>query len=82
MTRSSQAIVNTAQSGCTGRHRPSACAYRIEVVPVPLWQTGNVETTQVYVHADLRLKEKARARLTTPVDHPGRYRQDDTLLAF
>lgn len=42
----------------------------------------SVETTQVYMHADLRLKEKALARITAPVFHPGRYRPDDTLLAF
>lgn len=42
----------------------------------------SVETTQVYIHADLRLKEKALARMTAPASNPGRYRPDDTLLAF
>jgi integrase/recombinase XerD len=42
----------------------------------------SVETTQVYVHADLRLKEKALALMTAPASKPGRYRPDDTLLAF
>ena len=42
----------------------------------------SVETTQVYMHADLRLKEKALARIAAPASHPGRYRPDDTLLAF
>jgi integrase/recombinase XerD len=42
----------------------------------------SVETTQVYIHADLRLKEKALARIAPPESHPGRYRPDDTLLAF
>jgi site-specific recombinase XerD len=42
----------------------------------------SVETTQVYLHADLRLKEKALARVTTPEARPGRYRPDDQLLAF
>ncbi|MGH9896923.1 MAG: tyrosine-type recombinase/integrase, partial [bacterium] len=42
----------------------------------------SVETTQVYVHADLRLKEKALARVTATASPPGRYRPDDTLLAF
>ena len=42
----------------------------------------SVETTQVYTHADLRLKEKALARVTTLTSAPGRYRPDDTLLAF
>ena len=42
----------------------------------------SVETTQVYMHADLRLKEKALARMTAPASNPGRYRPDDKLLAF
>ena len=42
----------------------------------------SVETTQVYVHADLRLKEKALARMTAPASKPGRYRPEDKLLAF
>jgi site-specific recombinase XerD len=42
----------------------------------------SVETTQVYVHADLRLKEQALARMTAPASNPGRYRPDDELLAF
>ncbi len=42
----------------------------------------SVETTQIYVHADLRLKEKALARVSPTALPPGRYRPDDTLLAF
>lgn len=42
----------------------------------------SVETTQVYLHADLRLKEKALARMAAPASNPGRYRPDDKLLAF
>jgi site-specific recombinase XerD len=42
----------------------------------------SVETTQVYIHADLRLKEKALARVAAPDTPPGRYRPDDALLAF
>lgn len=42
----------------------------------------SVETTQMYLHADLRLKEQALARIA-PVDvKPRRYRPDDKLLAF
>ena len=42
----------------------------------------SVETTQMYLHADLKLKEKALAQ-TAPLDVPaGRYRPDDELLAF
>lgn len=42
----------------------------------------SVETTQVYLHADLKLKETALARIAAPKQPPGRYRPDDQLLAF
>jgi len=42
----------------------------------------SVETTQMYLHADMQLKEHALSR-TAPVDiKPGRYRPGDRLLAF
>ena len=41
-----------------------------------------METTQIYLHATLELKEQALDK-TTPLDAPtGRYRPDDELLAF
>lgn len=41
-----------------------------------------LETVDVYVHANLQMKEKALAK-TTPLDVPqGRYRPDDELLTF
>jgi site-specific recombinase XerD len=40
------------------------------------------ETTQIYLHADLELKERALARTTPPNTRPGRYRPPDSLLAF
>lgn len=42
----------------------------------------SVETTQMYLHADLRLKEQALAKITPTDVKPGRYRPDDDLLAF
>ena len=42
----------------------------------------SVETTQVYIHADMRLKEKALALVAAPAANPGRYRPHDKLLAF
>jgi len=42
----------------------------------------SVETTQMDMHADLRLKENALARVSAPESKPGRYRPDDSLLAF
>ncbi len=42
----------------------------------------SVETTQVYIHADINLKERAMVK-TSPVTAPtGRYRPNDELLAF
>lgn len=42
----------------------------------------SVETTQMYLHADMRLKEKALSRTTPLGIKRGRYRPDDKLLAF
>jgi integrase/recombinase XerD len=42
----------------------------------------SVETTQMYLHADLRLKEQALARMTPLHVKPLRYQASDQLLAF
>jgi site-specific recombinase XerD len=42
----------------------------------------STETTQVYFHANLELKEQALAKTQPFNGHPGRYRPDDKLLAF
>ncbi len=42
----------------------------------------SVETTQIYLHADMRLKEQALSRVAAPATSSGRYRPDDQLLAF
>jgi integrase/recombinase XerD len=41
-----------------------------------------VETTQIYLHADLRQKEESLARVSPSDLPPGRFRPDDELLAF
>jgi integrase len=55
----------------------------IDTSVIALWLGHeSVETTQIYLHADLALKEKALA-LTTPASaRPGRYRPPDKVLAF
>lgn len=55
----------------------------VDLSIIALWLGHEqMETTQIYLHADLAMKEKALAR-TTPVNSsPGRYRPPDTLLAF
>jgi len=42
----------------------------------------SVETTQIYMHADMRIKEKALACVASTTSQPGRYRPDDALLSF
>ena len=42
----------------------------------------SVETTQMYIHADIKLKEKAMARTRTSAAQARRYRPDDKLIAF
>jgi len=42
----------------------------------------SVETTQMYLHADLRLKEEALSKVTPLKAKARRYRPDDKLLAF
>jgi integrase/recombinase XerD len=42
----------------------------------------DAETTQIYLHADMRIKEQALARIQPLNTRPGRYHPPDTLLAF
>ena len=42
----------------------------------------SVETTQIYLHADLTLKEQALARTRPPNGRTGRYQPTDRLLAW
>jgi integrase/recombinase XerD len=42
----------------------------------------SIETTQMYLDADLSMKERALARTAPHRAGPGRYRPDDSLLAF
>ncbi|MCA1697896.1 MAG: site-specific integrase [Actinobacteria bacterium] len=55
----------------------------IDTSVIALWLGHEqVETTQMYLHADLALKERALAK-TKPLDSkPGRYRPPDALLDF
>lgn len=41
-----------------------------------------METTQIYLHADIQLKQRALAHATPSGIAPGRYRPGDALLAF
>ena len=55
----------------------------VDTSTIALWLGHEqVQTTQVYVHADQTLKERALARTTPVGTTPGRYRPPDALLAF
>ncbi len=41
-----------------------------------------LESTNIYLHADMALKERALARTTPPNTTPGRYQAPDTVIAF
>jgi site-specific recombinase XerD len=55
----------------------------VDTSVIALWLGHEqVETTQIYLHADMTLKEQALSRTTPRNVAPGRYRPPDTLLAF
>ncbi len=55
----------------------------IDTSVIALWLGHeSPKTTQIYIHADLALKERALARTTPPDVTPGRYTPPDTVLAF
>jgi integrase/recombinase XerD len=55
----------------------------VDTSVIALWLGHEqVETTQIYVHADLALKERALARTKPLNGKPGRYQPPDALLAF
>ena len=55
----------------------------VDTSVIALWLGHEqADTTQIYLHADLELKEKALARTTPANTKPGRYQPPDQLLAF
>jgi site-specific recombinase XerD len=55
----------------------------VDTSVIALWLGHvNVDTTQIYLHADLKLKEKALARTRSPHSRTGRYQPSDSLLAW
>ena len=55
----------------------------VDVSVIALWLGHEqIETTHIYLHADLALKERALARTTPLNSPPGRFRPADALLAF
>ena len=64
------------------------CAMRllhagVDTSVIALWLGHeSVDTTQIYLHADLELKEKALARTKPPNARAGRYQPPDSLIAW
>jgi integrase/recombinase XerD len=55
----------------------------VDSTVIALWLGHeSVEATQIYLHADMAIKEQALTRTTPPNTTPGRYQPPDTLLTF
>ena len=55
----------------------------VDTSVIALWLGHEgVETTQIYLHADLAIKERALDRTAPAGTRAGRYRPPDALLAF
>ena len=55
----------------------------VDTSVIALWLGHeSTEATQIYLHADMAIKERALARVTPISVRPGRYRPTDALLAF
>lgn len=55
----------------------------VDTTVIALWLGHEqVDTTAIYLHAHLGIKERALAKSHPPSAHPGRYRPPDGLLAF
>ncbi len=55
----------------------------VDTSVIALWLGHEqIETTNIYLHADLAIKERALARTTPLYSTPGRYRPPDMLIAF
>jgi hypothetical protein len=66
-----------------GKPLPTSLHAGVDTSVIALWLGHEqAETTQIYLHADLALKERALARTKPPDVRPGRYRPPDKLLAF
>jgi site-specific recombinase XerD len=61
----------------------SLLAAGVDATVIALWLGHeNVATTQIYIHADLALKEQALAKTAPCNVNPGRYQPPDQILAF
>lgn len=55
----------------------------VDCAVIALWLGHeSMDTTQIYLHASLELKQQALAKTAPTSGSPGRYRPDDALLTF
>lgn len=55
----------------------------VDITVIALWLGHEqAETTQIYLHADMTIKQRALDRTTPPNSTPGRYHPSDSTLAF
>jgi integrase/recombinase XerD len=67
------------------RHSAAMALLRagVDITVIALWLGHeSVTTTQIYLQADMALKQQALDRTTPPASIPGRYKPGDQLLAF
>jgi integrase/recombinase XerD len=84
-SRSCPTLKNKKVSPHVLRHTAAMSLLRagVDSTVIALWLGHeSVEATQIYLHADMAIKERALARTTPPNSTPGRYRPPDNLLAF
>ena len=66
-----------------GKPLPTSFHAGNDITVIALWLGHeNITTTQIYLQADMTLKQRALDRTTPPASAPGRYRPPDQLLAF
>ena len=83
--RSCTSLENKAVSQHVLRHTAAMelLQHGVDRSVIALWLGHEkIDTVQVYIHADLALKERALARTAPCNVATGRYRPDDNLLAF
>lgn len=78
-------LANRSITPHTLRHTAAMDLLRrgVDLTVIALWLGHeSIETTQVYLHADMRLKERALGRADPTRSTPARFRPADSLLAF
>ena len=55
----------------------------VDIAVIALWLGHeSTRTTQIYLHADLTIKQRALDRTIAPASKPGRFHPTDPMLSF